>query len=120
MPPRLRRSAWTMLFATIALSAAALRASAGDDPGFGFNRPMLDQLSLAGEVQVEIRVPNDAVPGTLVVQFDHIPVTDQLTAGEGIFSGAINGVGAGQHVLEAMVQVNRDGDDTLADQVRFE
>jgi len=96
-------------------------ARAGGDPTFGFNRPVLDQLSLAGEVQVEVRVPADAIPGTLAVEIDNIPVFDELTAGDGVVSGLINGVGIGEHILSARIEVNRDGvDSTLDDAVRFE
>ncbi|MFQ5665718.1 MAG: hypothetical protein ACE5I7_04730 [Candidatus Binatia bacterium] len=88
------------------IPAAALR----------FTRPVAQQLSLAGAVEIVLAVPRAADPGSLVVQLDGVAVRVDLSGGEA--RGTVSGVAPGSHLLTATVQL--DATQRLEAQATFE
>jgi hypothetical protein len=71
-------------------------------PFLRFEAPLYQQLSLPGEIDVDLRVGQLVDEASLVVEFDGAPIApEDLVAWEHGVSTLLEGVGEGQHRLEA-------------------
>lgn len=73
-----------------------------------FVSPAGGQLSLSGDVAVELRLPRRANPSSLVVTLDGVDVTDLFTVERRRAKGSVPSP-AGEHELVATVKVRRKG-----------
>ncbi len=70
---------------------------------FGFTLPIAEQLSLAGDVPVQLGLPLGSDPGSLRVELDGVDVTAAFSVVERKAAATLPGVGPGVHELLASV-----------------
>jgi hypothetical protein len=97
------------LLLSIVLCAAPRPARSGTEDDLELVRPVDNQLSLSRAVQVELRLPADAIAGTLELELDGVPVAAGLTIDGAVAAGEIAAVEAGTHVLRAEGFFRPDG-----------
>lgn len=104
-----RRRSAPLLLACAALllgsSPCAVPETGVGTPSFHFEAPLYRQLSLPGPRDLTLQMPASAVPGSLEVRLDGVPVdtSSLVSGGGGAVSTSMGAVEEGEHVLEAEV-----------------
>ncbi len=117
----MRSTTTTLLMLIAATLAPALLGGASCNPGprpLRIQLPLSDQLSLTGELNVSVRLPQSGNLATFAVELDSSDVTGLLMLGGGFARGTVPVASAGPHQLVATIDLSGGG--TQIDSRSFE